>query len=225
MPLINTGSVGFREGLYMASTDEIYMTIKGIGGHGAMPHFGIDPVTIAATVIVELQQIVSRFCPPHIPCVLSFGKIVAEGATNIIPGEVKLEGTFRTMNEEWRVKAHELIRKFTENIVTARGATVELDIQKGYPFLKNHPGLTKKCRETAKEYLSEEHVEELDIWMAAEDFSWYSQQVPACFYRLGVRNEEKNIVHSVHSPFFDIDEEALITGAGLMAYLALKGEE
>jgi amidohydrolase len=225
MPLIKTGSVGFREGLYMASTDEIYLTIKGVGGHGAMPHFGIDPVVIAATLIVELQQIVSRFCPPHIPCVLSFGKVVAEGATNIIPSEVKLEGTFRTMDEEWRAKAHELIAKFTENIVTARGATFDLDIQKGYPFLKNNPELTRQCRDTAKEYLSEAQVEELDIWMAAEDFSWYSQQVPACFYRLGVRNEAKNIVHSVHSPFFDIDEEALITGAGLMAYLALKGEE
>lgn len=222
MPLINEGNVGFREGLYMASTDEIYLKIIGKGGHGAMPHLCIDPVVISASIIVELQQLVSRHCPPHIPCVLSFGKIEAMGATNVIPNEVLLEGTFRTMDEEWRAKAHQLIHDFIKNIVEARGAKFELDIQKGYPYLKNNPELTRACKTSAQEYLGEQHVEDLGIWMAAEDFAWYSQKVPACFYRLGIRNEEKGIVHSVHNANFDIDENALKNGAGLMAFIAMQ---
>ncbi|MCO6494517.1 MAG: amidohydrolase [Bacteroidetes bacterium] len=221
MPLIDVGGVGFREGLYMASTDEIYLTIKGKGGHGAMPHMGIDPITIAATLIVELQQVVSRFCPPHIPCVLSFGKIQANGATNVIPDEVYLEGTFRTLDEEWRAKAHELISNFIKSTVEARGAGCDLDIKHGYPFLKNNPELTRKCRNSALKYMGENKVEELGIWMAAEDFAWYSHQVPACFYRLGIRNTEKGIVNNVHNPQFDIDEQAIKTGAGLMAFIAM----
>lgn len=221
MPLINVGSVGFREGLYMASTDEIYLTIKGKGGHGAMPHLGIDPVTIAATLIVELQQLVSRFCPPHIPCVLSFGKVQANGATNVIPDEVYIEGTFRTLDEEWRAKAHELIHTFVKNITEARGAKFDLKIEHGYPFLKNNPELTRQCKSSALKYLDESRVEELGIWMAAEDFAWYSHQVPACFYRLGIRNESKGITNNVHNPQFNIDEEAIKTGAGLMAFIAM----
>jgi len=222
MPLINEGNVGFREGLYMASTDEIYLKIIGKGGHGAMPHLCIDPVVISASIIIELQQLVSRHCPPHIPCVLTFGKIEAKGATNVIPNEVLLEGTFRTMDEEWRAKAHQLIYDFIKNLVEARGAKFELDIQKGYPFLKNNPELTRACKASAQLYLGEEHVEELGIWMAAEDFSWYSQKVPACFYRLGTRNESKGITHSVHNANFDIDENALKNGAGLMAFIAME---
>jgi amidohydrolase len=221
MPLIEVGNVGFREGLYMASTDEIYLTIKGKGGHGAMPHLCLDPVVIAASIVVELQQLVSRFCPPHIPCVLSFGKFIANGVTNVIPDEVVLEGTFRTLDENWRSKAHGIITDFVQNAVKARGATCELNIEKGYPFLKNDVQLTKQCRQSAQQFLGNKQVEELDIWMAAEDFSWYSQEVPACFYRLGIRNEEKGIVHSVHNPRFDIDERALELGAGLMAFIAV----
>jgi amidohydrolase len=222
MPLINAGKVGFREGLYMASTDEIYLTIKGKGGHGAMPHLCIDPVVIAANLIVELQQIVSRHCPPHIPCVLSFGKIIANGATNVIPSEVYLEGTFRTLDEDWRVKAHEIIREYIAKATEARGASFDLNIANGYPFLKNDVALTQQCRKSAEEYLGKENVEDLGIWMAAEDFAWYSHKVPACFYRLGIRNEAKGIVHSVHHPNFNIDEDALQIGAATMAYVALQ---
>ncbi|MDN4165731.1 M20 family metallopeptidase [Cytophagales bacterium LB-30] len=222
MPQIPVGKVGFREGMYMASADEIYVTVKGKGGHGAMPEMNIDPVLISAHILVALQQIVSRNASPKVPSVLSFGKVIAQGATNIIPNEVKMEGTFRTMNEEWRSKAHGLMKKMAEGIAESMGGSCEFTIMRGYPFLTNHPELTAKARTIAQEYLGEENVVELDLWMAAEDFSYYSQEMDACFYRLGVRNEEKGIVSSVHTPTFNIDEGALEIGAGLMAYQALK---
>lgn len=221
MPQIPAGKTGFRPGLYMASTDELYITVKGKGGHGAMPHFNIDPVLISAHLIVALQQIVSRHADPSIPSVLSFGKVIAQGATNVIPSEVKIEGTFRTLNEKWRDEAHVKMKKLAEGLVESMGGTVEFNIHKGYPFLKNHELLTMRCNNSAKEYLGDNNVEELGIWMAAEDFAYYSQEVPSCFYRLGVRNEDRGIVHSVHHPSFDVDEDALENGCGLFAWLAI----
>lgn len=205
----------------MASTDEIYMTVKGKGGHGAMPHFNVDAVLIAAHIITGLQQVVSRIANPAIPSVLSFGKVIANGATNVMPPEVKLECTFRTLDENWRAAAHEKIVKIATGIAQSMDGEVEIEIRKGYPFLKNDTNLTQRCSTAAKEYIGEEEVTELGIWMAAEDFAYYSQEVPSCFYRLGVRNEDKNIVHSVHHPAFDADENALENGCGLMAWLAM----
>jgi len=222
MPLIPVGKVGFRSGLYMASTDEIYVTVKGKGGHGAMPHLCIDPVTITAQMITALQQLVSRQANPILPTVLSFGKVIANGATNVIPNEVYLEGTFRTLDESWRQKAHELMVQTAQNIAAAYGGTVDFEIRKGYPFLMNDPSVTARAKEAAINFLGEENVLDLDIWMAAEDFAYYSQVAPACFYRLGTRNEERGIVSSVHTPTFDIDEKALSLGVGLMTYLALE---
>lgn len=222
MPLLPVGKVGFREGLYMASADEIYLTIHGKGGHGAMPQFAIDVVAIAAQVITALQQVVSRAADPKIPSVLSFGKVQAEGVTNVLPNSIYLEGTFRTMDEPWRASAHEKIRKIVEGICESFGAHADLEIRKGYPFLKNDPTLTQKMRAAAEEYMGKENVVDLDIWMAAEDFAYYTQEMPGCFYRLGTRNEARGIVSGVHTPTFDIDEDALVTGCGLMAWLALK---
>jgi amidohydrolase len=222
MPFVSVGNVGFRRGLYMASADEIFVTIKGKGGHGAMPHLGTDPVTITAQMIVALQQIVSRNANPIIPSVLTFGKMTANGSTNVIPNEVKLEGTFRTLDEKWRSEAHEKMIKAARGIVEGLGGTVEFEIRKGYPFLKNDEILTQKCESFATEYLGVSHVEALDIWMAAEDFSYFSQEVPSCFYRLGTRNEIKGTTFGVHHPNFDIDEDAIENGAGLMAYLAIE---
>ena len=222
MPLIDVGKVGFRQGMYMASADEIYMTVKGVGGHGAMPETLIDPVLIASHIIVALQQVISRNSDPKIPSVLSFGKVIADGATNIIPNEVKLEGTFRTLNEEWRAKAKELINKIAKGTAEAMGGSCEVNIMHGFPYLENHPEFTRRAKDHAQEYLGKENVLDLDLWMAAEDFAFYSQQVDACFYRLGVRNEEKGITSSVHTPTFDIDEAALEIGSGLMAWLAVK---
>ncbi|MEY4003155.1 MAG: hypothetical protein RIT07_1197 [Bacteroidota bacterium] len=222
MPQIPTGKTGFRPGLYMASTDEIYITVHGKGGHGAMPHFNIDPVLISAHIITGLQQIVSRFANPAVPSVLSFGKVIANGATNVIPPEVKLEGTFRTLNETWRTAAHEKITQMATGIAQSMGGTIDIEIRRGYPFLHNHEALTHRCQNAACDYLGTDYVDNLDIWMAAEDFAYYSQEVPSCFYRLGVRNEEKGIINSVHHPAFDADEDALEDGAGLLAWLALQ---
>ncbi len=222
MPFIETGKVGFRSGIYMASTDELYVTVYGKGGHGAQPHQNIDPVVIAAHIILALQQIVSRNADPRLPTVLSFGKVVANGATNIIPGEVKLEGTFRTLNEEWRGEAKQLMKKMAEGIAESMGGSCEFKIMKGYPFLINEPVLTASARSFAVDYLGAENVVDLDIWMAAEDFAYYSQVTDACFYRLGTGNVDKGTTNSVHTPNFDIDEDALKLSTGLMAYLAVK---
>lgn len=222
MPSIEVGKVGFRGGMYMASCDELYLTIKGKGGHAAMPDKLIDPVLIAANIIVSLQQIISRNCDPKIPAVLSFGKVIANGATNIIPDEVKIEGTFRTLNEEWRKDAHLLMKKMACAIAEGMGGICEFEIVGGYPFLKNEPLLTARMKTAAEEYLGEEQVLDLDLYMAAEDFSYYTQILDACFYRLGVRNEAKGITSGVHTTTFNIDEKALEIGSGLMAWLALK---
>jgi amidohydrolase len=221
MPLIPVGKVGFRKGMYMASADELYITVKGKGGHGAMPETLVDPVLIASHMIVALQQVVSRNASPKIPSVLSFGRIEALGATNIIPNEVKIQGTFRTLNEEWRAKAHKHMVSIARGIVEGMGGELEFEVRKGYPFLKNAEELTSRAQLAAIEYLGEENVEDLDIWMAAEDFSYYTQEIDGCFYRLGTRNESKGIVSGVHTPTFDIDEDALEIGAGLMAWIAV----
>ncbi|MBL3654940.1 M20 metallopeptidase family protein [Fulvivirga sediminis] len=222
MPLIPVGKVGFREGMYMASCDEIYLKVKGKGGHGAVPELAVDPVLITSHIIVALQQVISRNASPKTPTVLTFGKVIADGATNIIPNEVNVEGTFRAMDETWRADAHEKIIKMATGIAESMGGSCEVEISKGYPYLENDPELTRKSRAAAEEYLGEENVVDLDLWMGAEDFSFYTHQIPACFYRLGTRNEDKGITSYVHTPTFNIDEDALEIGAGLMSWLALK---
>ncbi len=221
-PGLPAGKVGIRGGKYMASTDEIYLTVKGIGGHAATPHMIVDPVLIASHIVVALQQVVSRRAKPSIPTVLSFGRIVGDGRTNIIPAEVKLEGTIRTFDEQWRAKAHEHIREIANSVARSMGGECHVFIDHGYPFLVNDLKLADQFRNWAAEYLGPENVEELELSMTAEDFAYYSQIVPACFYRLGIRNEAKGMVSNLHTSTFDIDEEALKTGMGLMAYLAVK---
>jgi len=222
MPLIDAGKVGFRAGKYMASTDEIYVTVRGKGGHGAQPQMNIDPVMITAQMLTALQQVISRFADPKNPSVLSFGKVIANGATNVIPNEVYLEGTFRTMDEKWREDAHRRMKKMAEGICEAMGGSCEFNIMRGYPFLINEEKLTAATRSHAEDYLGKENVLDLDIWMAAEDFAYYSQVADSCFYRLGTRNESRGITSSVHTPTFDVEEDAFKISTGLMAYLALK---
>lgn len=221
MPMIPVGKVGFRKGMYMASADELYITVKGKGGHGAMPETLVDLVLIASHMIVALQQVVSRNASPKIPSVLSFGRVEALGATNIIPNEVKIQGTFRTLNEDWRAKAHKHMLQIAHGIVEGMGGKLDFEIRKGYPFLKNADALTEKAQQAAIDYLGAENVLDLDIWMAAEDFAYYTQEIDGCFYRLGTRNESKGITSGVHTPTFDIDEEALEIGSGLMAFIAV----
>lgn len=220
-PEMDAGKVGFRKGMYMASCDEIYVTVKGKGGHAAMPQNIIDPILIASHMVVALQQVVSRHNSPLVPSVLSFGRIEGLGVTNVVPDIVKMEGTFRTMDEEWRAKAHEVMHKMATNIAEGMGGSVDFDIQKGYPFLVNEENTTLKSWALADEFLGKENVEELTLRMTSEDFAFYSQVMPSCFYRLGVRNANKGITSRLHTSSFDVDESALETGMGLMAYIAL----
>lgn len=222
-PPLEVGKVGFRPGMYMASADELYVTVNGRGGHGALPHECIDPILITSHIITALQQIVSRNANPTVPTVLTFGKINSVGGVNnVIPNAVKFEGTLRTMNEKWRTDIHHRMVKMAEGIAEGMGGSVEFEIMKGYPFLINDEELTHRSFEWAKEFLGEENVIELPIRMTAEDFSYYSQKIPACFYRLGTGNPSKGITSPVHTDTFDVDEKSLEIGMGLMSYLAIK---
>ena len=220
-PDIPVGKIGFRSGKFMASMDELFLTVKGKGGHAAMPENTIDPVLIASHIIVAAQQLVSRRASPKTPSVLSFGKVVADGAINVIPDEVHIEGTFRTLDETWRKEALLKLEKLVTSMADGMGGTCELKINHGYPHLVNDSRLTEKLMENAKSYLGEENVIELDQWMAAEDFAYYSQKNPASFYMLGVGNIGKGITSGLHTPTFNIDESALEIGGGLMAWLAV----
>ena len=221
MPYIPTGKVGFREGKYMASADEIYLTIKGKGGHAALPDKVVDPILIASHILIALQQVVSRNADPKNPTVLSFGMIHGGQAQNIIPAEVKVGGTFRALDEKWRFEAHQKITKIAKGVAEAMGATCEVDIEIGYPFLSNDVNTTRRARAAAESYLGKAYVVDLDLWMGAEDFAYYSHEVPSCFYRLGTGNKTKGTTHSVHTPHFNIDEDAIELGIGLMAWLAI----
>ncbi len=220
-PNLPSGTVGFKAGQYMASTDEIYITIEGKGGHAAVPNLAVDPIAIAAQVITGLQQVISRKGNPIIPSVLTFGKIEAGFATNVIPDKLELWGTFRTMNEEWRAQAHAYIKDFTQKTCEAYGAKAIVDIPQGHASLFNDPVVTAQAESWAKAYLGDENVKELNIRMAGEDFSFYTQHMPGCFFRVGTNRNNEEFTASVHNAHFNIDEEALKTGVGTMAWIAL----
>lgn len=224
-PSMEAGKVGFRKGMYMASTDEIYFVVKGKGGHAAMPKEYNNPLLIASKILLELNEMfmlaTNQEAHPA-PTVLAFGKIEGAGATNVIPDEVRVEGTFRTMNEEWRAEAHANMKLKAEEVAKEMGGECEFKIISGYPFLVNDEATTLKAIAAAESYLGKENVEELPLRMTAEDFSFYSQKIPACFYRLGTANKAKNIVSGVHTSTFDIDEKSLEVGMGLMTWLALR---
>ena len=220
-PQLEAGKVGFRSGMYMASADEIYVTVNGKGGHAALPHLNVDPILISSHIIVALQQLISRILPPTIPAVLSFGKIEGKGATNVIPDQVKIEGTFRAMNEEWRSIAHTKMKKMAESIAESMGGSCDFRIEVGYPYLENDEETTRLAKQSAVEYLGEENVIDLDLRMTAEDFAYFSQITPACFYRLGTNNKSENYT-GLHTSTFNVDEKALETSTGLMAWIALK---
>jgi amidohydrolase len=220
-PELQVGQVGFRSGMYMASADEIYITVTGKGGHGALPHKIIDPILISSHLLIALQQVVSRMANPGIPSVLSFGFIEGKGATNVIPNEVKLKGTFRTFDEVWRKEAHIKITEITENLVKSMGGTVDLDIRVGYPFLTNHQETTERAKKVAQDYLGAENVLDLDLRMTAEDFAYFSQAAHGCFYRLGTSNDAENINGGLHHPQLLLDDEALRFSTGLMAAMAI----
>lgn len=220
-PDLPVGKVGFRPGKFMASMDELFLTVKGKGGHAAMPENAVDPVLIASHIIIAAQQLVSRMASPKTPSVLSFGKVIANGAINILPDEVYIEGTFRTLDESWRADALQKLEKLVNSMADGMGGTCELKINNGYPHLINDTSLTEQLKTSAIDYLGEDDVIEIDQWMAAEDFSYYSQKNPVCFYMLGVGNRDKGIASGLHTPTFNIDESALEIGGGLMAWFVV----
>ena len=222
-PPLEAGKVGFRPGIYMASTDELLLTVRGRGGHGAMPHTTVDPIAITAQLITAVQQLVSRQTDPTLPVVLTFGKIESDGgATNVIPNTVRLQGTLRTLDESWRKELHARLEKLVTGLAASLGGSAKLEIGHGYPFLKNDEKLTGWAQGEAVSLLGEENVVDLPIRMTGEDFAFYTHHLPACFYRLGIRNEERGITSSVHTDTFDVDEACLETGSCLMAWLALR---
>jgi amidohydrolase len=217
-PGLEVGKLSFRGGMVMASADEIYITIKGKGGHAAAPHLTVDTILVASHLVVALQQIISRNRNPLSPSVLSITSVQGGFTTNVIPSEVKLMGTFRAMDEEWRFRAHELIRKLATELVHAMGAEIYLHIDVGYPMVHNNEALDKMARAEARDFMGADNVLETEVRMGAEDFGYYTRQIPGCFYRLGVMNVEKGITSGVHTPTFNIDENAIEIGAGMMAY-------
>ncbi len=220
-PSMETGKVGFKTGMYMASTDELYITVNGKGGHAAMVNEYVNPLVIASEIILNVNDHFMKE-PYKIPTVIAFGKIEGKGATNVIPDKVEIAGTFRTMDEQWRNEVHKQLEQIVKKVSAKYKIESHIRIEKGYPFLVNDEALTKNCTAWAKDYLGETNVEELPLRMTAEDFAFISQKVPSCFFRLGTGNKAKNITSGVHTATFDIDENALRTGTGLMAYLAVK---
>lgn len=217
---MEAGKMSFRGGQVMASADELYITVKGKGGHAASPHLVVDPILIASHLVIALQQVISRNNNPFNPSVLSISSINGGNTTNVIPNEVKLMGTFRAMDETWRFRAHELIRQTAENLARSMGGSVDLHIDVGYPCVINNEALSAAARKKAEAYLGEENVSETELRMGAEDFGYYAQQVPACFFRLGTMNTARGITAGVHTPRFNIDEDAIEVGMGMMAWLA-----
>jgi hippurate hydrolase len=223
-PDLESGHIGVRSEMYMASADEIYVRVQAEGGHAAAPHeLEGDAVVAAAHVVTALQSIVSRHGLPGTPSVLTIGHVETPGgATNVIPETVRLEGTFRTMDEDWRARAHALIERVAARTAEAHGATAEAQVVAGYPALYNHPGEAEFVREAACDYVGPERTADLDRWYAGEDFAYYLQERPGAFYRLGTRGDDPATAHGLHTARFDIDEEALRAGAGFMAFLALR---
>jgi len=220
-PELEAGKIGLKSGKYMASTDEIFLTVKGRGGHAALPMHNIDPVLIASHIVVALQQIVSRMASPDVPTVLSFGRFIGDGRTNIIPDQVKLEGIVRTFDEKWRKEVHLKLTKMAKSIAEGMGGSCDVFIDSGYPYVYNDPQVTKNSKKWAIEFLGEDNVVDLPLRMTAEDFSYFAKEVPSTFYRLGVRNEDRGITSNLHTPTFDVDEKSLETGMGLMAWIAV----
>ena len=220
-PELEVGKLGMRSGLYMASCDELHLEIIGVGGHGAMPEKCINPILIGSEFIIEAQNIIHKSCPKEVPCVISFGHFDALGATNVIPERAEIKGTFRTMNEEWRGKAAILLMNLANNLENKYKGNVNLEISKGYPFLKNDEELTEKLKAKFESFFGPKNIEGLALRMTSEDFSFYSQTIPVCFFRLGVGNKEKGIIYSVHHPKFDVDSVCLKTGMLAMIQAAL----
>jgi len=222
LPDMEAGHVGFKPGVYMASSDEIYITVNGKGGHGALPRHINDPVLMASHILISLQQEINRKSPGNVPTVISFGKVEANGAVNVIPNKVHLEGTFRTMNEPWRQEAHLMIKQIASGIAASMGGFCDVEIRSGYPVLHNDEKITLESKLKAIEMLGPDRVEEMEIRMTAEDFAWFTQTIPGMMYRLGVKESGTDQVFPLHTPGFRVDESALKTGITMLTSLSIE---
>ena len=224
LPEMDCGRIGMKKGKYMASTDELYLTVKGRGGHGGTPNLNIDPIVIASNVIVAMQQIVSRNADPMMPTILSFGKMMGEGRTNIIPDEVKIEGTIRTFSEEWRLEAHKRITSIAQGVAEGMGGSCDVFIDFGYPYLVNDDDTTQNTFDNGVEYFGDSKVEWLEQRMTAEDFAFFAQKIPAGYFRVGTHIKDTPITN-LHRPNLMIDEKSIEYAMGFMAYNAVKALE
>ncbi len=224
LPEMEVGRIGMKKGRYMASTDELYWTVKGKGGHGATPHMSVDPILIASHIVVALQQLVSRNAPPMMPTVLSFGKFVGEGRTNIIPDEVKMEGIIRTFDPQWRLDCHEKIRKMSCGIAESMGGQCDLFIDFGYPPVINDDACTQQVHDNGVDYLGADNVDWLDLRMTAEDFAFFAQKIPACYFRVGIHVPGTPYCN-LHRPDLLVDERSMEIASGFEAYNAFMALE
>lgn len=220
-PRVSVGKVGLRSGRFMASSDEFYFTIKGRGGHAAEPHRAVDPIMIGAQLLTTLQQVVSRKANPDIPSVLTFGRFIGDGAANVIPEEVKLAGTFRTMDEVWRKEALEMVAEIAATLPVSLGAKVEVEVRHGYPALYNDPALTQKVKTIIAETMGNSVPQDLEIWMAAEDFAYYSYRYPSLFMLIGTNNDDSTTQYGLHNPQFNLDEKAFETSIAVLVNAAI----
>jgi amidohydrolase len=225
LPVLEAGKVGLRPGNYMASTDEVYITVKGKGGHAATPELNVNPLIIAANILLDVSAAFNANKPKNSPSVLAFGRITGDGRTNIIPDEVKLEGTIRTFDEKWRKEAHWIVNHYADMLAREMKGSCEVIIAEGYPVLTNDDELTEKVKKSAIDYLGSENVVDLEMRMTAEDFAYFTQKVPSCFYRLGIRKDASSPVSNLHTSTFDVDESSIGLGMGLMAWIAYCGLE
>jgi len=221
-PLLSAGQIGIKPGLFMASTDEFFITVAGRGGHGAMPNFTIDPILIASYIVVALQQIASRNANPIVPTVVTIGKFIGDGRTNVIPDQVRLEGTLRTFDESWRKEVQQKIRSIAEGVASSMGGEAKVTISHGYPYVNNDEMLSGEMMKLAGEYLGREQVKQVEPKMGAEDFSYFGREVPACLFVLGIADPAAGIGPNLHTARFDVDEDSIRTGTGLLAWFAVK---
>lgn len=224
LPEMEVGRIGMKKGRYMASTDELYWTVKGKGGHGATPHMSVDPILIASHIVVALQQLVSRNAPPMMPTVLSFGKFIGQGRTNIIPDEVKMEGIIRTFDPQWRLDCHEKIRKMSCGIAESMGGQCDLFIDFGYPPVINDDACTQQVHDNGVDYLGADNVDWLDLRMTAEDFAFFAQKIPACYFRVGIHVPGTPYCN-LHRPDLLVDERSMEIASGFEAYNAFMALE
>lgn len=221
-PELEVGKVGVKSGAYMASSDEIGLTIIGRGGHGAIPSSFDDTVLATSEIIYKIKDAIKKASPDQFPTVLTFGKIIGDGAHNVVPSKVTVSGTFRTFDEDWRTKVHSIINQVSNEIAKKHNTICEVNINSGYPVLENDFELTGKFKETAIEYVGKENVKDLELRTTVEDFARYTQVIPGCFYRLGVSNNDLGINSNLHTSTFNVDERCIEIGTGLMIWNALK---